>query len=130
MAKNINYGVVGVGHLGKFHVQQINRISKAQLCGVYDIDYALACVVAKKNHTTAFKHLNDLLAACDAISVVVPTPEHCQISSEAIKNNCHVFIEKPIADNVEDAKHMVSLAKEHQKKILFQALVTSIFEKA
>ena len=61
MAKNINYGVVGVGHLGKFHVQQINKISGVQLRGIYDLDYALSCAVAKKNQTTAFKKLNDLL---------------------------------------------------------------------
>ena len=39
MGKNIKYGVVGVGHLGKFHVQQIQNVKGAVLCGIYDVDF-------------------------------------------------------------------------------------------
>ena len=48
---------------------------------------------------------------------MVPTPVHSQVASQAITNNCHVFIEKPISNNVGDARHIVSLAKKKQKKI-------------
>ena len=39
----INYGVVGTGHIGNFHTQQIKNIKNhANLIGVYDINYEQA----------------------------------------------------------------------------------------
>jgi len=115
--KNLKYGVVGVGHLGKFHVQQIHNVERATLCGIYDLDLRTASAVAENQNTRAYKSLEELFAVCDAVSVVVPTPYHNKIATLALQNNCHVFIEKPITDNVDDAKNLVALAEKKDKKI-------------
>ena len=117
MDKNIKFGVVGVGHLGKFHVQQIKKVSQTSLCGVYDLDYKKALSVANQHQTKAYKNLEDLLCVCSAVSVVVSTPFHCKVATQALMNNCHVFIEKPITNNISDAKRLIALAKEKHKKI-------------
>jgi len=113
----LKYGVVGVGHLGKFHVQQIRNVDRAVLCGIYDLDFKVASFIAENQNTKAYKSLETLLAVCDAVSVVVPTPYHSQIAKLALQHDCHVFIEKPITDNLSDARLLVSLAEEKNKKI-------------
>ena len=115
--KNLKYGVVGVGHLGKFHVQQIHNIDRVALCGIYDVDSKVAASVAENQNTKAYKSLDELLAVCDAVSIVVPTPYHNNIATLALQHNCHVFIEKPITDSIEDAKNLVALAEKKDKKI-------------
>ena len=117
MDKKIKYGVVGVGHLGSFHVEQLKKINKVELSGVYDINKKGSQMVAKKFNTTAFDSLEALLSSCNAISVVTSTPFHCAVAIQAIKSNCHVFIEKPICDNVNDAKKIISLAKKEKIKL-------------
>ena len=117
MGKNIKYGVVGVGHLGKFHVQQIQNVKGAVLCGIYDVNFNVSSSVAESQNTKAYESLEGLFAACDAVSVVVPTPHHNQIATLALQSGCHVFIEKPITDNVNDARLLVSLAEKKEKKI-------------
>ena len=37
MNKKINYGVVGAGHLGRVHVQQLLRLNNVNFMGVYDV---------------------------------------------------------------------------------------------
>ena len=59
MDKKINYGIIGAGHLGRYHVQQILNIKKVALVGVYDLNLSKSkfkhdqiqnlLMVAKKN---------------------------------------------------------------------------------
>ena len=65
----INYGVVGTGHIGNFHTQQIKNIKNhANLIGVYDINYEQAKKIASNNQTIAFQSISELLKMCDAVS--------------------------------------------------------------
>ncbi|HEU0110809.1 MAG TPA: Gfo/Idh/MocA family oxidoreductase, partial [Flavisolibacter sp.] len=61
---------------------------------------------------------DDLIKASDAIDVVTPTQFHFDVCEKAIKKGKHVFVEKPMAHTMEEAKILVALAKE--SKIKFQ----------
>ena len=61
---------------------------------------------------------NELIEACDAIDVVTPTQFHFAVCEKAIKKSKHVFVEKPMAHTMEEAKNLVKLAQE--SKIKFQ----------
>ena len=104
MVKPIKVGVIGLGYLGNFHVQQLKKIKNAELVGVFDLNFSLCKKVAKKYNVLAFKDLQALLTACDAITLVTPTPSHYVVAKQALKNNCHIFVEKPISDNIKNAK--------------------------
>ncbi len=117
MIKGIKFGVVGVGHLGTFHVQQIQKIKNAHLVGLFDLNFNLCENAAKKYKVLAFKNIKDLFKSCDAISVVTPTPSHYKIASSAIESGCHVFVEKPITHKISDAKKLISLAELHNVKL-------------
>ena len=117
-SKQLYYGIVGSGHIGNYHAQQINNISNVSLRGVYDISSLQAKKVANRYNTSVFQSLEDTLSQCNAITIATPADTHFDIAMEALKNNCHVFIEKPITTNLKDADDIIALAK--QKQLLVQ----------
>ena len=115
----LKIGVFGTGHLGKFHLNNWMEINEAQLVGFYDPDDAIAEEVISKYGLNRFTDPEKLVAACDAVDIVTPTQYHFGLCEMAIKKSKHVFVEKPMANTVEEAKELVNLAQE--SKIKFQA---------
>lgn len=108
----VKVGVIGVGHLGQHHVKHFSSLNAAILIGIFDVDNARASEIAKKFNTHAFSSLSDLLAQCDAVSIVTPTPFHASVAEACIKAGKHLFIEKPITKTVAEADHILKLAAE------------------
>ena len=108
----IKVGVVGVGHLGRFHAQKYSQISEAELVGVTDLDKERAKKVADECGCDLFKDVDSLLRNVDAVSIVVPTDRHFEVGKEALIKGIHCIVEKPIAQTVEQADRLIKTAKE------------------
>ncbi|HSN09454.1 MAG TPA: Gfo/Idh/MocA family oxidoreductase [Hanamia sp.] len=108
----IKVGVFGVGHLGKFHLNNWKEIEGVKLVGFYDPSELNAEEVKKEYDLKRFKNADKLIDACDAIDIVAPTTEHYQLCKQAILKSKHVFVEKPLANTMEEAREIVKLAKE------------------
>ncbi len=115
--KKIKIGVVGVGHLGRWHVQQLKTINEAELVGFFDVDSERNITIEKEFQTTAFKSFEALLSQVDALSIVTPTTTHFSYAHETLKANKHVFIEKPITETVDEGQQLVELAERNQVKL-------------
>ena len=113
MSNQVNIGVVGVGHLGYHHVEHLTKIKKANLIGIYDLDSKRSNEVSTKFNVQAFESLENLLSRVDALSIVTPTSTHKSIAEQCIQNGKHVFIEKPITTNVDEADHIIKLAEKN-----------------
>ena len=111
MKKQVNIGVVGVGHLGFHHATHLSKIKNANLVGVYDIDSKRSDEVSKQLSVPSFESLDLLIDRVDALSIVTPTSTHKTVAEKCIQNGKHVFIEKPITTTVSDADHIIQLAK-------------------
>ena len=114
---SIRIGVVGVGHLGNFHLKQLSKIPGIFLSGIYDIDANRAQKIGKKYNVRTLSTLENLLKSSDAVSIVTPTNNHYSIANQALESECHVFIEKPITDNLNHARALLKKAND-QKKII------------
>ncbi|MCY7309797.1 MAG: Gfo/Idh/MocA family oxidoreductase [Chitinophagaceae bacterium] len=108
----LKIGVFGVGHLGKFHLNNWKEIPGTELIGFYDPNDDTAKEVADKYQLTRFLDADALIDACDAIDVVAPTNYHFEWCEKAIKKGKHVFVEKPLANTMDEARQLVKLAKE------------------
>ena len=118
MKSKLLYGVVGVGHLGNFHVQQIQKNSRIELGGVFDTNTKQSKAIAKKYNTHSFKTNVELYKTCDVVSIVTPAPFHYQEAILGLSHGCHLFIEKPFTIQLEDAEEIISLA--NKKDLLIQ----------
>jgi len=113
----LRIGVVGVGHLGKFHLNNWKDIPGTELIGFYDPDDDNAKAVAEKYQLPRFLDPDILIDAADAIDVVAPTPFHFEWCERAIKKGKHVFVEKPLANTMDEARQLVKLAAESGIKL-------------
>ncbi|MES1215116.1 MAG: Gfo/Idh/MocA family oxidoreductase [Bacteroidota bacterium] len=108
----IRIGIFGVGHLGKFHLNNWKEIPGIILVGFFDPDDATAEDVFQKYQLTRFTDADSLIDACDAIDVAAPTTYHFECCEKAVKKGKHVFVEKPLANTMEEARQLVNLAQE------------------
>ena len=113
----LKVGVFGVGHLGKFHLNNWKEIPGVELVGFYDPDDNNANGVAQKYGLKRFSEPHDLIKVIDAADVVAPTDHHFTLCEAAIKNGKHVFVEKPLAQTMDEAHALVKLVKESNVKM-------------
>jgi len=113
--KKIRAAVIGVGYLGRFHAQKYARLADCELVGIVDLDAATGARVASELETRAWQDYRELLGRVDAVSIVTPTPTHCEIALAFLKAGAHVLVEKPIADSVAQAERLVRAARRHRR---------------
>ena len=108
----LNVGVFGVGHLGKFHLNNWKEIAGVNIVGFFDPSNEIAKEVAEKYNLKRFLDEDKLLDACDIVDIVVPTDHHYSICMRALRKGKHVFIEKPLANTMQEAKDIMNMARE------------------
>ena len=113
----LHAGVIGCGHLGKFHIKQLSESKRYQLVGVYDKNLNIARAVSKEFNCDFFDNSDDLINKSDVICVVTPTPFHFEYAKKCIASDVHVFIEKPVCENINDSNELIQLNKKRNLKI-------------
>ena len=106
----INIGVVGAGKLGTYHIQKLLKQPETHFVGIYDSNKELMQNHKEEYNINIFDSLDSLINKCEAIIVSTPTSKHYDVSKYALERGLHVFIEKPITDNLNDAIKLSSIA--------------------
>lgn len=114
----LKIGVFGVGHLGKFHLNNWKEIKDIELVGFYDPGDDVSQEVSEKYQLARFIDAERLMDAVDAVDIVAPTNAHHELCRMAIRKHKHVFVEKPLANTMDEAQELVKLVKE--SKVKFQ----------
>ncbi|HYO21519.1 MAG TPA: Gfo/Idh/MocA family oxidoreductase [Flavisolibacter sp.] len=114
----LKVGVFGTGHLGRFHLNNWKEIEGVELVGFFDPNDEVAAEITEKYRLKRFDDEESLITAADAVDIVTPTQYHYSLCERAIKKGRHVFVEKPMANTVEEAGELVKLVQE--SKIKFQ----------
>jgi len=109
--KKVKIGVIGVGHLGTYHVQKYKNIENVELVGVVDTNQSRAREIAEKFGTSCFETHNDMLEKVDGVSLAVPTEEHYSVAKDILCRGVHLLVEKPITYDLSHADSLIHLAK-------------------
>lgn len=105
-------GVVGVGRMGQHHARVYSRMQGCTLVGVVDASETRRAEIAGKFETSGFATVHDLIrAGVDAVSIAVPTTMHRDVAEPLLRAGVACLIEKPLAQDVENARAIKDLAE-------------------
>ena len=107
----IKCGVAGVGSLGQHHARIYAALPNAELVGIFETSDARAAEICAKHGCKRFATLAELGAACEAVSVVVPTDRHAEVALPLLAAGCHLLIEKPLCASLDEAEQVLSAAQ-------------------
>jgi predicted dehydrogenase len=119
MKPPIKFSVIGLGHIGKRHVEMISRHSDAVLVSLCDNDPG----IQNGNYVhqvPVYAELDKLLMdgpEFDVLAIATPNGSHASIALKALAAGKHVIIEKPMALNSEDALNIINQAEKLNKKV-------------
>jgi len=119
--KKVGLGLIGLGFIGKVHLRNSTKLTNAQVLAVSDTSRR----ALKEAQTTAgiektFVNYQQLLKddSIDGVVIALPTHLHAQCACDAAEANKHIFLEKPIARNVEEAKEIITVAERNSVKLM------------
>lgn len=107
----VKCGVIGVGSLGQHHARIYSTLPNVEFMGIYESSDERAKEICAKYNCHRFASIAELGAACDAVSVVVPTDKHAEVAIPLLAQKCHLLIEKPITATLEEAERVLAAAK-------------------
>ncbi|MEM9965593.1 MAG: Gfo/Idh/MocA family oxidoreductase [Asticcacaulis sp.] len=132
MTKVLRAGVAGAGVFGGYHANKYKQADAITFVGIYDLDTARAETAAANVGTQAFSgdQWDEFISQIDVLTVAVPAFAHAGVVLKALEAGVHVYVEKPLAINLEDGQAMVALAKAkglvlacgHQERAVFEAM--------
>lgn len=118
--KMTGYGIVGSGYICHRHIKAVNRMRKAKVVAIADIDGKKAQKVAKEYEIEKWFTDYRRIFSCQGVEIVIvclPTHLHkdgCIASAESGK---HVYVEKPMATSLAEAKAMIDVCEKNKVKL-------------
>ncbi len=123
-------GVIGAGVFGGIHARKYASLPDVELKGIYDADYEAAKKLAGEVGAAALHHLTGVIASSDIVTIASPAIHHGRAALMAVQAGCHIYVEKPLATDLETAdkilaeaaKRKLVVAVGHQERAVFQAM--------
>ena len=109
----IRIGIVGCGYWGPTLARAFTETSALQVVSVCDVNpQRLAALQRRYPSLRATTSYQEMLASpdLDAIAVATPVATHFDLALAALRSSRHVWVEKPLADNAQDAARLVEEA--------------------
>lgn len=122
MSQPVKILVVGCGHMGISHAKAYHAMDGFEIVGVVSRGEA-----SRRNlldtlgaEYPQFSNYEEALAETkpDAVSINTYPDTHADFTKKAFAAGCHVFLEKPIAETVEEAQAIVDAAKAANRKLV------------
>lgn len=122
MAKKVfNIGFIGTGMISKAHMGNFSKHKNTKITWAADVvSKNLNAVCKEFNIPNKTKDYKEMLKDEDLDAVIVCTPPflHTQMGIDVLKADKHLLMEKPISQNIQDAKKLFDEAKKHRKLVI------------
>jgi len=110
----LRIGLIGCGFMGRMHANVYKTLDNARLVAAADVKPEVAEKYAADFGLTPYSSLEAMLAAeeIDVVDICLPTYLHSETAVKAAQTGKHVFSEKPMALDLDQADAMISACKE------------------
>jgi predicted dehydrogenase len=122
----LRVGVAGCGYAARVHLERLLALDGVHVVGCADPDLAAAQALAARASAReggapaeAFADHRELIlrAKPHALAVFTPHRAHYRPAMDALQADCHVFVEKPLSTNLQEAVDIVGLARARGRKV-------------
>ena len=113
--------VVGVGFMGRTHLESYSRIADARIVAIVDRNNLnTAKLLAAQYGCEAFAELGEAIEAvgADFVDVCLPTRLHKEAAVLAMAKGAHVLVEKPFALNLDDVDAMIAASVSSGRRLM------------
>jgi predicted dehydrogenase len=112
--------VVGLGNMGMSHALAYTRIPGFDVVGVCERRIDRRELPPALGHAQRFANFEEALKALkpDVVSINTMPDTHADFAIKAMEAGAHVFVEKPLADNAENAEKVVETAERTRRKLV------------
>lgn len=109
----IKVAVLGLGYMGQSHARIFSSLGDVNLVAICDKDIEKANKLSRQYKIKAYKNFEKLLKveSLDAVSICLPTTLHFKAAAFAARRGIALFIEKPISENIAQAKKLIEIAR-------------------
>jgi UDP-N-acetyl-2-amino-2-deoxyglucuronate dehydrogenase len=110
--KTSRFAVIGLGHIGRRHVEMILRHESAELVAVCDTNEATYDALLCEN-ARFYTNVNAMLLAetdIEIVNICTPNGLHAAHTLLALAANKHVVVEKPLTTKKSDAEQIIYTA--------------------
>jgi predicted dehydrogenase len=110
---DVRIGIIGCGHAARVHAARLAAIDGVGVVGCADPDADRAGEFARSAGVPAFADHAELIrrAAPNALAVFAPHLGHFRPTIDGLQAGCHVFVERPLSTNVQEAVDIVNVAR-------------------
>ena len=109
----IKIGLVGLGKMGQNHLRVLSLLKSVELVFVYDLNTKAAEQLAETYGVRTHANLDQLLPQVEAVVICTPTVTHGDYIRKVADHVKNIFVEKPMADSLEEAQALSLFAAEH-----------------
>ncbi len=110
--EKLRVGIVGLGYWGPKLVESFRGMAGAEVTQVCDLNPQLLGEIAQKYNLAGTTSFAELLAdQTEAVAIATPPSTHAVLVRQALEAGKHVFIEKPLATDFDEARSLAELAK-------------------
>ena len=116
---NLRVGLIGAGYISEFHARAIQRVPNARIVGIADlVNSRAAALAARFTIPKVFPTMEAMMdEGVDVIHILTPPATHAALAIAALKNGCHVLVEKPLAMNAEEVDRISAAAAIGKKSV-------------
>ena len=115
---DLRFAIVGCGRIAGRHAKQIGRLGN--LVATCDVVVERAQMLASEYGARHYGYLEDMLrseAGIDVVAVCTPNGLHAEHTLAALRADCHVLCEKPMAISVTDCRAMIQAAERANRRL-------------
>ncbi|ANS43376.1 Gfo/Idh/MocA family protein [Serratia inhibens] len=115
----LRVGVVGLGGIAqKAYLPILSQAADWTLVGGFSPNQQKAQPICDSYRMACFSSLDSLAQQCDAVFVHSSTASHFQVISELLRHGVHVYVDKPLAETLEQGEQLLALAEKQRKTLM------------
>ena len=118
MGSKIKIAIIGLGHIGKIHIEAIQNNKNYELIAVCDKNRYFKKLIEKSNFFESYEEMLDR-GGFEVVVVATPNKTHSTIAKDILSKGYNVILEKPATSSLEELQSLEKITSETKNHIYY-----------